>query len=277
MLVATTVSEVRQALAKSDRPRGMVPTMGALHEGHLALVRKARSENATLVVTIFVNPTQFAPQEDFAAYPRDLERDRTTLEAEGTDVLFTPSSEEMYPPGFETDVEVGRIGQVLEGQFRPTHFRGVATVVLKLFHICGPDRAYFGQKDGQQYSVVRRLVEDLNLAVELVPVPTVRESDGLAMSSRNVFLGPEERRAARVISQALFAARQLWESGVKDADRLRQHTRDILLKEPLVSQVDYVSVADARTVEELEVVERQAMLSTAVKIGSTRLIDNVIL
>ena len=277
MLVATTVSEVRQALAKSDRPLGMVPTMGALHEGHLALVRKARSENATLVVTIFVNPTQFAPQEDFAAYPRDLERDRTTLEAEGTDVLFTPSSEEMYPPGFETDVEVGRIGQVLEGQFRPTHFRGVATVVLKLFHICGPDRAYFGQKDGQQYSVVRRLVEDLNLAVELVSVPTVRESDGLAMSSRNVFLGPEERRAARVISQALFAARQLWESGVKDADRLRQHTRDILLKEPLVSQVDYVSVADARTVEELEVVERQAMLSTAVKIGSTRLIDNVIL
>ncbi len=277
MLVATTVSEVRQALAKSDRPLGMVPTMGALHEGHLALVRKARSENATLVVTIFVNPTQFAPQEDFDAYPRDLERDRRTLEAEGTDVLFTPSSEEMYPPGFETGVEVGRLGQVLEGQFRPSHFRGVATVVLKLFHICGPDRAYFGQKDGQQYSIVRRLVEDLNLAVELVPVPTVRESDGLAMSSRNVFLGPEERRAARVISQALFAARQLWESGVKDADRLRQHTRDILLKEPLVSQVDDVSVADARTVEELEVVERQAMLSTAVKIGSTRLIDNVIL
>ena len=198
-------------------------------------------------------------------------------DAEGTDIVFAPSGEEMYPTGFDTGVEVGRIGQVLEGQFRPAHFQGVATVVLKLFNICGPDRAYFGQKDGQQYSVVRRLVEDLNLKVELVLVPTVRESDGLAMSSRNVLLGTEERRAARVISQALFAARQLWESGVKDADRLRQHTRDILLKEPLVSQVDYVSVADARTVEELEVVERQAILSTAVRIGSTRLIDNVIL
>ena len=277
MLVATTVAEVRRALAKSERPLGMVPTMGALHEGHLALVRRARSENATLVVSIFVNPTQFAPQEDFDAYPRDLERDRRTLETEGTDIVFAPSAEEMYPPGFETGVEVGRIGQVLEGQFRPAHFQGVATVVLKLFNICGPDRAYFGQKDGQQYSVLGRLVEDLNLAVELVRVPTVRESDGLAMSSRNVLLGTEERLAARVISQALFAARQLWESGVKDADRLRQHTRDILLKEPLVSQVDYVSVADARTVEELEVVERQAILSTAVKIGSTRLIDNVIL
>lgn len=277
MLVATTVSEVRQALAKRERPLGMVPTMGALHEGHLALVRKARSENATVVVTIFVNPTQFAPHEDFDNYPRDLERDRRTLEAEGTDVVFAPSSEEMYPPGFDTGVEVGRIGQVLEGQFRPGHFRGVATVVLKLFHICGPDRAYFGQKDGQQYSVLRKLVEDLNLEVELVPVPTVRESDGLALSSRNIFLGTEERRAARIINQALSAARQLWESGVKDADRLRQHTRDILLREPLVSQIDYVSLADARTVEELEVVERQAILSTAVKIGSTRLIDNVIL
>ncbi len=277
MLVATTVAEVRQALAKIERPLGMVPTMGALHEGHLALVRKARSENATVVVTIFVNPTQFAPHEDFDNYPRDLERDQATLETEGTDVVFAPSSEEMYPPEFDTAVDVGRIGQVLEGQFRPGHFRGVATVVLKLFNICGPDRAYFGQKDGQQYRVLRRLVEDLNLEVELVTVPTVRESDGLALSSRNVLLGTEERQAAGVISQALFEARQLWESGVKDADRLRQHTRDILLKEPLVSQIDYISLADARTVEELEVVERQAILSTAVRIGSIRLIDNVIL
>jgi pantoate--beta-alanine ligase len=277
MLVAKTISHMRRALDNTKCPLGLVPTMGALHEGHLALVRKARSENATLAVTIFVNSTQFASHEDFATYPRNLERDLTILEAEGADVVFVPSNEEMYPPGFGTFVDVGRIGQILEGQFRAGHFLGVATVVLKLLNICRPDRAYFGQKDSQQCMVLRSMVEDLNLEVELMTVPTVRESDGLALSSRNACLGVEERRAARVVSQALFAAKAMWESGVKNADLLKRQTRDILARESLVAQIDYVSIADARTIEELEVVEGKAILSTAVKIGSTRLIDNVIL
>ncbi len=277
MLVARTVSEMQRALETAQSPLGLVPTMGALHEGHLALVRKARSENSTLAATIFVNSTQFSSHDDFASYPRFLEQDLTVLEAEGADLVFVPSDEEMYPSGCDTRVDVGRIGQVLEGQFREGHFLGVTTVVLKLLNICRPDRIYLGQKDGQQCLVLRRMVEDLNLETELVTVPTVRDLDGLALSSRNALLTDKERRAARVISQALFAAREMWESGVKDADCLKQHARDILAGEPLVTQIDYVSVADARTIEEVKIVQGRAMLSTAVKIGSIRLIDNVIL
>ena len=277
MLVARTVSEMRRALETAQSPLGLVPTMGALHEGHLALVRKARSENSTLAATIFVNSRQFSSHDDFASYPRTLEQDLTVLETEGADLVFVPSDEEMYPSGCDTRVDVGRIGQVLEGQFREGHFLGVATVVLKLLNICRPDRIYLGQKDGQQCLVLRRMLENLNLETELVTVPTVRDWDGLALSSRNALLTDEERRAARVISQALFAAKEMWESGVKGADCLKQHARDILAGEPLVTQIDYVSVADDRTVEELKIVQRRAMLSTAVKIGSIRLIDNVIL
>ncbi len=277
MLVARTVSELRLALETAQSPLGLVPTMGALHAGHLALVRQARSENTTVAATIFVNSRQFGSHDDFASYPRTLEQDLTVLEAEGADLVFVPSDEEMYPSGCETRVDVGRIGQVLEGQFREEHFLGVATVVLKLLNICRPDRVYMGQKDGQQCLVVRRMVEDLNLETELVTVSTVRDLDGLALSSRNALLTDKERSAARVISQALFAAKEMWESGVKDADRLKQHARDILAGEPLVTQVDYVSVADARTIEELKIVQGRAMLSTAVKIGSIRLIDNVML
>ena len=235
MLVARTVSEVQRALETAQSPLGLVPTMGALHEGHLALVRKARSENSTLAATIFVNSTQFSSHDDFASYPRSLEQDLTVLEAEGADLVFVPSDEEMYPSGCDTRVDVGRIGQVLEGQFREGHFLGVTTVVLKLLNICRPDRIYLGQKDGQQCLVLRRMVEDLNLETELVTVPTVRDLDGLALSSRNALLTDKERRAARVISQALFAAREMWESGVKDADCLKQHARDILAGEPLVN------------------------------------------
>ena len=277
MLVVRTVSEMRRALKTAQSPLGLVPTMGALHEGHLALVRTARSENSTLAATIFVNSRQFGSQDDFASYPRTLEQDLSVLEAEGADLVFVPSDEEMYPGGCDSRVDVGRIGQVLEGQFREGHFLGVATVVLKLLNICRPDRVYMGQKDGQQCLVLRRMVEDLNLETELVTVSTVRDSDGLALSSRNALLTDEERSAARVISQALFAAREMWESGVKDADCLKQHARDIIAGEPLVTQIDYVSLADGRTIEELKIVQGRAMLSTAVKIGSVRLIDNVIL
>jgi pantoate--beta-alanine ligase len=251
--------------------------MGYLHEGHLALVRRARAENTTLAVSIFVNPTQFGPQEDYATYPRDIERDKALLQREGVDLLFIPPVEEMYPPGFDTWVEVGRIGRVLEGEMRPGHFRGVATVVTKLFNIVRPDRAYFGQKDGQQALVIKRMTADLNLGVEIVVVPTVREPDGLATSSRNVYLTPAQRRAAPVIYRSLCQARRLWEEGVRDAGHIKGEVRRILEGEPLIERIDYISVADAETLEELSVIDRPAMLSLAVRMGRTRLIDNILL
>lgn len=275
--VVKTVAEMRGAIRGIRRPLGLVPTMGALHDGHLALVRRARTENATLAVSIFVNPAQFAPHEDFASYPRNLEHDLSLLGPEGVDLVFTTTTDEMYPSGFDTSVEVGRMGRILEGKFRPGHFCGVATVVLKLFNLCCPDRAYFGQKDGQQCVVLCHMVEDLNLCIEIVIVPTVRESDGLAWSSRNAYLNRQERRAAAVISRALFEVKELWEQGLKDAGRLRRHARRLLKAEPLVTKIDYVSIADAETLHDLKVVDRKAMVSTAVTIGSTRLIDNVLL
>ena len=277
MLVVRTLSEIRLALEKVESPLGLVPTMGAIHDGHIALVKKARSENATLVTTIFVNSTQFSSQEDFASYPRTVEQDLIDLEAEGTDLVFIPSDEEMYPKGYETRVDVGRIGQVLEGQFREGHFLGVATVVLKLLNIFHPNRIYLGQKDGQQCLVLRQMMEDLNIGTELISVPTVRDSSGLALSSRNALLTDEESQAAQVISRALFAAKEMWKSGVKDAASLRQYARRILAEEPLVKEVDYISVVSYETVQELSIVQEKAMLSTAVKIGSIRLIDNIVL
>ena len=256
---------------------GLVPTMGALHDGHLSLVRRARAENETLAVTIFVNPTQFGAAEDLSTYPRPLEADLAALLRENVDLVYIPTVEEVYPPGFNTWVDVPGLGDRLEGAHRPGHFRGVATVVTKLFSLIRPDRAYFGQKDGQQTVVIRRLARDLDMGVEVVVVPTVREADGLALSSRNVYLTAEERRVAPVLYRALCEAQRLWEEGVKDAEALREEVRKILEAEPLVERIDYVSVADADTLEELDTIEGRTMVSVAVQIGRLRLIDNVIL
>ena len=274
MEVLDSIPAARAQLATSDRPLGLAPTMGFLHEGHLALVRRARADNRSVVVSIFVNPTQFGPAEDFAHYPRDMDRDLALLRHEGVDVVFAPSVEEMYPAGFGTGIVVEGITERLEGEFRPGHFRAVTTIVAKLFNVVQPDRAYFGQKDAQQLRVIRKLVADLNLAVEVCAVPTVREEDGLAMSSRNVLLSPEERAAATVLSRALREASQRYEAGERSGDRLREAMRAVLAGEPL-ARPDYVSVADADTLLELAQMDRPALLSLAARIGKTRLIDNI--
>ena len=250
--------------------------MGALHEGHLTLVRRARAENDHVFFSIFVNPTQFGPNEDFNAYPRYVDRDVALLEAEGVDYVFLPSVEEMYAPGAETIVDVGAITERMEGAHRPGHFRGVATVVLKLFNILKPTRAYFGRKDAQQLVVIRRMVRDLNLDVEIVPVDTVREPDGLALSSRNAYLNPAERQAALCLSSALNLAREMWTRGTRDADYIRRRMLDIIAEEEL-AKPEYVSIAHPETLEELERIHGPALVSLAVCIGRTRLIDNVTL
>jgi len=276
MQVVRTIAEVRAIRRALPGTWGFVPTMGYLHEGHLSLVRRARAENDHVAVSIFVNPTQFGPHEDYNRYPRDLERDLRLLEPLGVDLVFAPSVEEMYPPGFQTWVIVEGVSRPLEGAARPGHFRGVATVVTKLFNIVQPDRAYFGQKDAQQAVVIRRMVQDLNIPVEIVVCPTVREPDGLAMSSRNTYLNPEERRAATVLFRALQAAKARYEQGERDAERLREAMREVIQAEPL-ARLDYVSVADPETLQELDRVEDRALLSLAVYIGKTRLIDNILL
>ena len=277
MQIATTVAEMRQRRAGMNGSVGLVPTMGYLHEGHLSLVRRARVENDHVVASIFVNPTQFGPQEDYQRYPRDPERDLRLLEAEGTDVVFMPSAEEMYPAGFDTWVEVGpSLTGRLEAAARPGHLRGVTTVVAKLFEIVRPQRAYFGQKDAQQLAVVRRMAADLNMGVEVVGLPTVREADGLAMSSRNSYLSREERAAATVLWRSLCRAEELFDGGERRAETIRQEMRAVLSREPL-AEVEYVSVADAATLEELERIVGPALVSLAVRLGRTRLIDNVTL
>ena len=276
MRLLHSVAEMVSARAEVERPLGLVPTMGALHEGRLSLVRRARSENASLVVTIFVNPTQFAPNEDLAAYPRDPERDLALLASEGADVVFMPPPEEVYPTGYDTWISVERTSASLEGEARPGHFRGVATVVCKIFNMVRPDRAYFGQKDAQQLQVIRRMNADLNLGVEVTAMPTVREPDGLAMSSRNAYLSQDERRAAPVLYAALQAAQELYDDGVRQAPAIREAMQRILAAEPLV-RPEYVSVADPDTLAELELIEGLALASLAVRIGTTRLIDNVVL
>jgi len=276
MKVIETIDEIRQLRLKLAEPVGLVPTMGYLHEGHLALVRQARIENSSVVVSIFVNPTQFGPREDFKQYPRDPQRDLALLEKEKTDIVFMPSQAEMYPPQFSSWVEAGKLAERLEGASRPGHFRGVATVVAKLFNIVQPTRAYFGQKDAQQAAVVKRMVADLNMNLEIVTVPTVREPDGLAMSSRNTYLNAEERQAALVLYRALSLAQQLYSQGGRNAQRLRQEMTALIQKEPLAN-IDYVSVAHPETMEELDKVSPPALVSLAVKIGKTRLIDNIVL
>ena len=275
MRVLTTLAELRTARAALPDPFGLVPTMGFLHEGHLSLVQRARAECASVGVSIFVNPTQFGPQEDLNAYPRNLDRDLRLLEPRGVDVVWAPPGEEIYPPGYQTWVTVEKVSQGLEGERRPGHFRGVATVVAKLFNAFQPQRAYFGQKDAQQAVVIQRMAHDLGFAVEVVVCPTVREPDGLAMSSRNSYLSPEERRAATVLSRALFAARDAFAAGEHDADRLRGILSQTLAREPLARTV-YVSAADLATLQELSGPVERALLSMAVYVGKTVLIDNVV-
>ncbi len=276
MKVIEKIADMKRLRQQLTEPVGFVPTMGYLHEGHLALVRQARAENPSVVVSIFVNPTQFGPREDFRHYPRDPERDLTLLEKEGADVVFTPSAAEMYPPQFDSRVEVGKVAERLEGASRPGHFKGVTTVVAKLFNIVQPTRAYFGQKDAQQALVIKKMAADLNMNLEIVTVPTVREPDGLAMSSRNIYLNPEERQAAAVLYQALTLVQQLYSHGETDAQCLRQEITSLIQKEPLAN-IDYVSVADAETLDELGTASPLALVSLAVKIGKTRLIDNIVL
>jgi len=274
--VINTIVEMRALRGKMTGPVGFVPTMGYLHEGHLSLVRQARSENSTVVVSIFVNPTQFGPGEDYAAYPRDEGRDLDLLKKERTDAVFIPSAEEMYPDGFNTQVKVEGVTERLEGACRPGHFQGVATVVAKLFNIVAPDRAYFGQKDAQQTIVIKKMVVDLNMDLEVIVSPTVREMDGLAMSSRNIYLNPEERRAAPILFKALTLAHEAFSHGERDAERLRQQMA-LLIKGESLAEIDYVSIADGRTLEELSAIDRPAIASLAVRIGKTRLIDNILL
>ena len=272
MKICETADAFRASCAAAKRPLGLVPTMGALHAGHRSLLDRARSDNSTLAATIFVNPTQFGPSEDFTEYPRDCERDLAMMEETSVDLLFTPSVDEVYPAGFDTSIDVGRIAERLEGEHRPGHFLGVATVVCKLLAIARPDRAYFGQKDAQQSLVIKRLNADLNLGAEIVVCPTVREPDGLALSSRNKYLSPAEREAAKVLYRSLKLAEDL---DTPDANEIRTRMQGLIDDEPLAS-ADYVSVADAETLEELDVVDRPALVSLAVHVGETRLIDNIL-
>jgi len=271
--VVRTRAELRAALEAAARPIGLVPTMGWLHAGHRELMARARAENATTVVTIFVNPRQFGDPADLAQYPRNEARDLEICEAEGVDLVFAPPVEEVYPPGFDTVVTVGSISRPLEGAARPGHFDGVATVVAILFGLVRADRAYFGQKDAQQVAIIRRMAIDLAIPTEVVACPTVREPDGLAMSSRNVHLTAEQRAAAPVLHGALMAAREASRKGERSGEALRERMRVILATEPL-AEVEYVSAADAATLQELDLVDAPALLSLAVRFGSTRLIDN---
>jgi pantoate--beta-alanine ligase len=276
MQILTTVADMVSARDRSERPLGLVPTMGFLHEGHLELVRRAREQDRTVVVSIFVNPTQFGPGEDLASYPRDMERDLSLLQEERVDIVFSPPPEEVYPKGYSTYVDVEGVTGPLEGERRPGHFRGVATVVAKLLTIVRPDRTYFGQKDGQQVAVVKRMSLDLNLGSEIVVVPTVREADGLALSSRNVYLTEDERLAALVLYRTLCRVRDMWQDGVRDVGLLRGEAEAMIGAEPL-AQLDYISVADADTLEELERVDGNALALVAARFGKARLIDNVVL
>jgi pantoate--beta-alanine ligase len=278
----TTVEEMvarREEWRAAGRTVGLVPTMGYLHQGHLSLAERSRQENDLTVASIFVNPLQFGPKEDFGRYPRDLERDLKLLESVGVAAVFHPAPSEMYPPGFEAAVEVGGITGVLEGAARPGHFKGVTTVVAKLFNIVGARRAYFGQKDAQQVAVLRKMVRDLNFPLQLVVCPTMREADGLAMSSRNVYLSPEERQSAPALYRALQAAAQLWQENPheRSGPALRAAMERVLAGAPL-GKADYVSAADPLTLQEYAGAVppgQGVLLSLAVRFGGTRLIDNM--
>ncbi|ABQ47672.1 pantothenate synthetase [Thermotoga petrophila RKU-1] len=279
MKIIETIEEMKkfsEEMREKKKTIGFVPTMGYLHEGHLSLVRRARDENDVVVVSIFVNPTQFGPNEDYERYPRDFERDRKLLEKENVDCIFHPSVEEMYPPDFSTYVEETKLSKHLCGRSRPGHFRGVCTVVTKLFNIVKPHRAYFGQKDAQQFRVLRRMVRDLNMDVEMIECPIVREPDGLAMSSRNVYLSPEERQQALSLYQSLKIAENLYLNGERDAEKIKEEMIKHLSRFDKV-KIDYVEIVDEETLEPVEKIDRKVIVAVAAWVGNARLIDNTIL
>lgn len=281
MLIVTCIADLKQKIREARAAGlsiGVVPTMGCLHEGHLTLMRQARKEQGFVIATLFVNPLQFGPQEDYAVYPRDLNRDSALAATTGIDVLFAPSVDEMYPAGdgkILSFVDVEQITSTLCGASRPGHFRGVATVVTKLFNITEADVAYFGQKDAQQVAVIRQMVEDLNFNVKIVSVPIVREPDGLALSSRNRYLNPEERQGALVLSRSLERARELLSSGERDSTVILESMCNMIAQEPL-SAIDYVSIVNTLTLEPLKKVSGAALIALAVRFGKTRLIDNLL-
>jgi pantoate--beta-alanine ligase len=277
--ICTTITEARNFCRqmRAERKRlGLVPTMGALHAGHLSLVRAAKARCEAVVVSIFVNPTQFGPKEDFAEYPRPFESDCAALEIEGVDMIFAPSSDEMYAKGETTWVTVEGLSEKLDGRSRPGHFRGVTTVVAKLFHVIEPDVAFFGQKDAAQLAVIRRMVRDLNFPVEILSCPIVREPDGLAMSSRNAYLSAEERRRALVLHRSLHEVERVFRGGERSASALAQSGRLVLAQEPEV-RLDYFEVVDPETLDPVEAVAGKTLVAVAAYVGSTRLIDNVVL
>lgn len=281
MLIVTCIADLKQKIREARAAGlsiGVVPTMGCLHEGHLTLMRQARKEQGFVIATLFVNPLQFGPQEDYEVYPRDLNRDSALAATTGIDVLFAPSVDEMYPAGdgkILSFVDVEQITSTLCGASRPGHFRGVATVVTKLFNITEADVAYFGQKDAQQVAVIRQMVEDLNFNVKIVSVPIVREPDGLALSSRNRYLNPEERQGALVLSRSLERARELLSSGERDSTVILESMCNMIAQEPLAA-IDYVSIVNTLTLEPLKKVSGAALIALAVRFGKTRLIDNLL-
>jgi pantoate--beta-alanine ligase len=275
MKVVEKIAEMRQVRNKIAGTVGFVPTMGYLHEGHLSLVKRAKEENLSVVVSIFVNPTQFGPKEDYKSYPRNTKRDLSMLEPL-TDIVFMPSSLEIYPENYDSWVEVKDITERLEGVVRPGHFRGVTTVVTKLFNIVEPAKAYFGQKDAQQVAVIKKMVADLDMNLEIMVCPTVREPDGLAMSSRNTKLTREQRQAAPILYRALTLAQELWSQGEKDAGTIRHEMTELIEKESLAN-IDYISIADNETLKEIHRVRPPALVSMAVKFSKVRLIDNIVL
>lgn len=277
MEIVSTIAEVRErvkAWKREGESIGFVPTMGYLHEGHGSLITKARENNGKVVVSIFVNPMQFGPTEDLASYPRDLEKDAAYCESLGADLIFHPEPEEMYHEGFSSFVDMTVLTEELCGLSRPVHFRGVCTVVCKLFHIVNPDRAYFGQKDAQQLAVIKHMVDDLSMDIEIVGCPIVREEDGLAKSSRNTYLSAEERKAALVLSQSIKMAEKLYADGERDAKNIIEAMSEHINKEPL-AKIDYVKIVDALTMQQVDKIEKSALCAIAVYIGKTRLIDNV--
>lgn len=276
MRILRTIAEMKTLRREWQSSLGFVPTMGYLHEGHLSLVRQSKSENKTTATSIFINPAQFAPNEDFKAYPRDAQRDLKMLEGVGNDIVFMPDATEMYPASYSTWVDMEGITGRLEGAVRPGHFKGVTTVVAKLFNILEPHRAYFGQKDAQQALVIRKMAKDLNMNVDIVVMPTVRETDGLAMSSRNIYLNAEERRSATVLYRSLIMARELFTGGERDAAKIKDRMLAMIEAEAL-AWIDYVSIADMETLEELTLIDSPALVSLAVRFGKTRLIDNITL
>lgn len=278
MQIAYTVKEVREqvkAWRKEGLSVGLVPTMGYLHEGHASLIKKAVEDNDRVVASIFVNPTQFAPTEDLEAYPRDMEKDSKLCETLGVDLIFHPEPEEMYAPDFCTWVDMDVLSKTLCGKSRPIHFRGVCTVVSKLFHIVTPDRAYFGQKDAQQLAIIRRMVRDLNMDIEIVGCPIVREEDGLAKSSRNTYLNEEERKAALILSQSIFLGQKMVQEGETDAAKIKAAMVEKIQSEPL-ARIDYVEIVDGLSMQPVDTVQSPTLAAIAVYIGKTRLIDNFI-